>query len=124
MKRTAKRAALGSDMLASHPVDLYATPAPGVQPRAAAATSASRPNGAAARATQRHGGRRRPQLNALLESWEDVARFRAVAYVRRADLREVLIPALKLYVKALTPAERRAIDVETKRIAATLATSD
>jgi hypothetical protein len=72
----------------------------------------------------RHGGRRRPQLNALLESWEDVARFRAVAYVRRADLREVLIPALKLYVKALTPAERRAIDVETKRIAATLATSD
>lgn len=59
-------------------------------------------------------------MNALLSSWHDVARFRAVARVLRADLRDVLIPAFELFVKQLTPAERDAIARETERTEAAL----
>ncbi len=108
MKKPARRA-LGSDVLAPHPVDLYAAPASDGRGRSPVRSEARRVQ------------QRRPQLNVLLASWNDVARFKAVAHVRHADLRDVLMAGLALFEASLAPAERRALKAETKRFAAELA---
>jgi hypothetical protein len=116
MRRRAAKRGFGAHLIGDHPLEMYDTTKP---------PNSTRGNG---------GGRgartprptadspRRPQLNALLDSWDDVAKFRAVAHVRRVHLSDVLTPALDLFVKTLPPAERRAIALEAKRIRATFAT--
>jgi len=106
---TKSKPALGSDVLAPHPVDLYAAAPTGR--RAGRAASPARLGGTPKKA-------KRPQLNALMRSWDEVARVRAIAFVRRVDARAVVMDAIACYEKTLTPAERRAIQAETERLAA------